>query len=270
MVYVPGRPLPVEAYPVTLLAAGGVLAAASMPLSYVGFEIATGDSISVLSLVTGGILVLVAVMTYLASRLMRRRAQRRSSDLLDDTPAERFGLWLTDDYLMVADENGPQAVRRDDILNLRLRRAGRRKVALLAVELRQGRRCIFAPTSSKVLGWKGRGAANGNRWAPEGVAPLEPARQQEFTDELANEPAVTAADYAANRQFGGFMRCGWTILRGPPYCSRIPLAVPELFELTATALAAWPDEARAVPRPTCGSSPLRMGTAVAAASPAST
>lgn len=170
----------------------------------------------------------------LVSRLLRAftgKARRRDG-LRDDDP--RFGLWLTEDYLMLVDERGPRAVRREDITRLRVHRMGRRRRDNLAFELTQGR--LRLPVDL-LDGWAGRAQA----------LRAEVDRRQKDWRARDRTPAVdpalraTAAEYAASRQFGGFVL--W--LNGEAADRRTDAASrAALIQASEEALASWPDETR--------------------------
>jgi hypothetical protein len=61
------------------------------------------------------------------------------SDDEDEDNGKRFGLWLTDDHVLLVDSRGPRAARREDVVSLRVHRVGRRREDLLVFKLRQGR-----------------------------------------------------------------------------------------------------------------------------------
>lgn len=139
----------------------------------------------------------------------------------------RFGLWLTHEHLLLADDQGPRAARRADIVGLRVRhvrRLGRHKRDLLVFQLRQGR--LYYP-ADRLDGWAGR---------------VEALRGEvEGRLNAGRRPVQVLEDFAANRQFDGFV--GWLdteIRRLQPD----PADRAQLLELTAVALSSWPDETR--------------------------
>lgn len=139
----------------------------------------------------------------------------------------RLGLWLTEDHLLLADEDAPRAVRREDIVRVRTRRVrrfGRPTRDLLVFDLSQGR--LYLPVDP-LDDWAGR---------PEEL-------RAEVERHLQMERAGTDAleEFAAKRQFDGFV--GWLdteVRRLQPD----PDDRARLLELTTVALSSWPDESR--------------------------
>lgn len=159
-----------------------------------------------------------------------RRETTPLADLESEDGGQRCGLWLTEEHLLLADDEGPRAVRREDIVGLRarrVRRLGRRTRDLLVFELRRGR--VYLPVDL-LDGWAGR---------PEEL-------RTEVDRHLKVRHAGTEAleEFAANRQFDGFV--GWLATEArrlkPDAADRA-----QLLELTAVALSTWPDETRRAP-----------------------
>lgn len=168
-----------------------------------------------------------------ALRAVTGRARRAAPPLDDDGIEDgdrRFGLWLTRDHLLLADDDGPSAVRRKDIVGLRVRPTrglSRRKRDLLVFDLRQGH--LHFPVD----------------WC-EGWADRPDELRAEIDRRLKAGHARTDAleDFAANRQFDGFGRWLDTEIRRlqPDATSRA-----QLLELTSVVLSSWPDETRRAP-----------------------
>lgn len=168
-----------------------------------------------------------------ALRTVAGRAHRGTTPIDDDEREEgdrRFGVWLTSEHLLLADDQGPRAVRREDIVGLRarrVRRLGRRARDLLVLELRQGR--LYYPIDW-LDGWTGQ---------------TEELRAEIDRHLQVGRTRVGALEsFAANRQFDGFMRWLDTEVRRlqPDAADRA-----RLLELTEVALSSWPDEARRAP-----------------------
>lgn len=157
-----------------------------------------------------------------ALRAVTGRAPRRSLPPGDEVAKgePRFGLWLTEDHLLLADDRGPRAVRCEDIVRVRLRRMRR----LLVLELRQGH-LDFA--IDWLDGWTERA----------GELRAEVDRRLK----MGRTRLRVLEDLAASRQFEGFVRWLDTEVRRlkPDDAGRA-----QLLELTAVALASWPDETR--------------------------
>jgi hypothetical protein len=159
---------------------------------------------------------------------------RHETPPLDDEGLEdgdgRFGLWLTEEHLLLVDDQGVRAARREDIVGLRarrVRRLGLRTRDLLVFELRQGR--LYFSVNS-LDGWAGRA----EELRAEAGRRLKMGRAR--TDALE--------EFAADRQFDGFV--GWLeseVRRLQPDAA----GRAQLLELTAVALSSWPDETRRAP-----------------------
>ncbi|MCW5733781.1 MAG: hypothetical protein KIS73_06635 [Enhydrobacter sp.] len=165
-----------------------------------------------------------------ALRAVTGRARAETMAFDDDEREDddnRFGLWLTPEHLLLADDRGPRAVRREDIggFSVRpVRRLGQRRSDLLAFELRQGR--LYYPVE----------------WLYDWAGQADKLRA-ELDRRLKKEPSRVGdlEDFAASRQFDGFVRWLDTEVRRlqPDTVSR-----SRLLELSAVALSSWPDETR--------------------------
>jgi hypothetical protein len=168
-----------------------------------------------------------------ALRAVTGQARRETTPLADDESEDgdqRFGLWLTGEHLLLADDEGPRAVAREDIVGLRVRRVqrlGRRTRDLLVFELGQGRLYCFVDSLD---GWAGRS----EELRAEVDRRLKTARAG--TDALE--------EFAANRHFDGFV--GWLDTEARRLQSDAADRA-QLLELTAVALSSWPDETRRAP-----------------------
>ena len=158
------------------------------------------------------------------------RARHETSPFDDDSDEDgdrRFGLWLTGEYLLLADGQGPRAVRREDIVGLRarrVRRLGRRTRNLLVFELSRGRLHF---SIDELDGWIGR------------LDELHAEVDRRL--KIGRSRVRALEEFAANRQFDGFARWLDDEVRRlqPDDASRA-----QLLELVAVALSSWSDDGR--------------------------
>jgi hypothetical protein len=162
------------------------------------------------------------------------RADNYRDDPQDASPdggGLRSGLWLTANHLLLVDERGPRAVRREDIQSVRIHRIGRAKRDMLAFELQDGRMRIAVDS---LEGWAGEAQA----------LCMEVDGRQKAWRGLGHTPIERVESYAANREFEGFTR--W-IEREARRLQPDDAGRARLLELTAVALSTWPDETRRAP-----------------------
>jgi hypothetical protein len=152
----------------------------------------------------------------------------------------RLGLWLTDEVLLLADEQEVRVVQRAAIRSLRVHRVGRRRRDHLAIEVGDAR--LRFPID-RLDGWSGRA---------EGLRSEVARRQREWRNQ--REAASSArpdlpiggglqslvARYAASRDFAGMLRWLDEAMQGfADPASRV--AAVDAMEI---ALSTWPDEGR--------------------------
>lgn len=146
---------------------------------------------------------------------------------------DRVGLWLTDDYLLLADEKKARAVRREEIVSLRIHRIGSSGRDYLAVAVR-GDRLRFP--IDRLEAWEDRA---------EGLRAELDRRQRDWrTQRDAPKPAgglqSLVAQYAASRDFTGLLH--WLDESMGSHTDETSRAAAR--DVMATALGGWPDETR--------------------------